>query len=998
MRIKWVKALIMLAVTVGLAYSGYHAPEPGDQTKEIAYKNAKIPTPHHSQIGLASQLSRNSLNPGRRTKGYLINESFESDFPPAGWSTEVGSGSYDWEKSTSHAHTGSASAYFDCFYASSGYNSRLITSTISLTGTNPILSFWMYHMNYGSYYDDSLVVEIKVGNGDWTPLASYLRYTTSNTGWYEHTIDLSSYQGQTVTLAFHAYSDYGYSIYIDDVTVSVQIPNDVGVSKIISPTGVYPVGSTVTPKVEVTNYGTAENSFDVTVEIGSYTSTQNVTLSAGAVDTVTFPSYTLNNTGIVNVTAYTVLSTDENTSNDTLSGTFTVADFVCNFENSPGGFQADPQSGTWEWGTPSEGPSSAYSGDKCWGTVLDGNYSNSADWYLYSPTLQALSDSVVLSFYQWYHIESGYDGGNVEISTDGGQTWTLVEPDGGYPDDNVYALGGPGFTGSTGAWELVTFDLSSYVSSGDFFQIRFHLASDGSVNYEGWYIDDFSGIGFQVFVPSYDVGINKIIAPQGFYTASDTVTSAVEVQNFGNTDAAFSVTFKVYKGSNECYSEVQNVSVAPGEVDTVVFSTYAMSEKGLFEAVFYTTYTQDVNNSNDTARATFFVPNEINDFDECLFPPIGWASYILGDSLNNYGEPTGWDLWTDTTHYGHGDPYEGCSIWHNDDNVADSCNDWIVKGPIYVADSNAAIAFYQSGYWISYTHYHGLWISVNDPDPRNGNFSELVDLTDSTPSARQWSMVGPLTELGNYVGDTVYIAFVYRGDYDDEWYIDNVMLIGAYSLPNDITVGGTPIASHDTLGLGTTTLYSYVWNPPSSNDSLTFRLNVTITHNGAVVYNHFTTVSQLAPGETRIVYFSPDFVPYESGEYIYTLTAAVPNDPFPTNNMIVDTFYVDLYGGGQSGETMIPRTFSLRLLSPNPLKGPVTLSFDVAKATHVSLRIYDVSGRTVANIASGMYNPGRYTLKWNGKTSNGTEISEGIYFIEYRAGDFKTVKKIAILR
>ncbi len=1019
MRIKWVKVLIAFAITFGLAYSGYHAPEPGDQIKYMeSLKKKAVKKQDGSSIRNNDfQKIQNSRRRRFRRRspvieGILFNESFEgNDFPPSGWTTEVVSGYIDWQKNegTLHpngynAHSGSYVAVYNSYSASSGSNARLITDTIDLSNVvSPKLVFWLFRDNGYSFSYDSLVVEVKSNIGgswssSWTPLATFLRYSDQGDYWEKEEVDLSAYQGASVLIAFHAFSDYGNAIHIDDVSIEYPSSNDVGVTSILCPSGSYSFGEQITPEVVVQNFGVSQNTFDVYLNFANYNESVTVTLAGGEIDTVSFPAYTLNSSGSYDVLAYTDLANDEDHSNDTATSNFTVYDFVCRFDSTNDGFQADPSTNAWEWGTPTTGPSSAHSGDKCWGTVLGDDYTTNADWYLYSPTFQASSDSVVLSFYQWYHIESGYDGGNVEISTDGGQTWTLIEPVNGYPDDNVYALGEAGFTGSTGNWELVEFDLSNYVSSGDYFQIRFHFASDYSVCYEGWYIDDLAGIGFQIFTPSYDVGINKIFAPQGYYAVNDTVTPSVEVQNFGNTDADISVTIKLLKGSSELYSESQNISLAPGAIDTVYFATQTLSSAGLFNVLAYTTYTQDVNNSNDTARATYFVPSEVSDFDECLFPPIGWASYILGDSLNTYGEPTGWDLWTDTTHYGHGDPYEGCSIWHNDDNVADSCNDWIVKGPIYVADSNAAIAFYQSGYWISYTHYHGIWISVNDPDPRNGNFSELIDLTDSTPGAAQWSLVGPLTQLGAYVGDTVYIAFVYHGDYADEWYIDDVMLIGAYSLPNDITVGGTPIANHDTLGLGATTLYSYVWNPPSSQGPLTFRLNVTITHNGAVVYNHFATVSQLAPGETRVVYFSPDFVPYESGEYIYTLTAAVQNDPFQTNNTIVDTFYVDLYGGGQSGETMVPHTFALRILSPNPLKGPMTLSFDVAKATKVSLRVYDVTGRTVAKLANGMYSPGRYTVRWNGKSQDGSAISEGIYFVEYRAGDFRTVKKIAVLR
>ncbi len=1007
MKVKLVKVLIIGGLISGLAFAGYHAPEPGDPAKEAMYQKFKQPPINpfsRSRIRTGS-----SRLPGKLEKGYLINESFEgTEFPPTGWTTEVVSGYYDWNRNlgTSHpsgypAHSGNYLAVYKSYYASTGSNARLITPEISLTfGANPELSFWMFHDNGYMYSHDSLVVEIKVYNGgwpsDWTRLEKYERYNSAGDMWVEHTIDLSPYYGQTIMIAFHAFSGYGNDIHIDDVSINVDVPNDAGVSAILSPAGTYLLGSSVEPVVEVTNFGTAANTFDVTVEIGSYSATQTVSLDAGAVDTVHFPLATLNQSGVVNVVAYTSLAGDMVPGNDTLTTTIYVLNDLVDFEGTNGNFTADPSSGAWEWGVPTAGPDSAHSGTNCWGTVLDGNYENSAVWFLYTPSMRVVGDDPSISFYHWYEIETYFDGGNVQISTDGGNTWTLIEPVGGYPYSYVSALGDAGFSGYLSDWSQVTFDLSGIVSNGDIFQLRFVFASDGSVNRNGWYIDDFGLCNIEFFTPSYDVAASALPGLNDFYSLNDTITPMVEVQNLGNTAADFTVTYTILKSGQNVYSNSMPVSLNPGSVDTVEFPPFVLNSSGIYTVTAIVDYPLDVVPENDTVNGGFFAPDEVETFDYCLFPPLGWSVYSIGDTVNSYGERPTWRLWTDTTSYGHGDPYSGCSIWHNDDNVQDSCNDWIVKGPIYVADPNAAIAFYQSGYYVSMIMYHGIWISTEGPDPRVNNFTELVDLSSYVPGNMSWSLVGPLTELGAYAGDTVYIAFVYHGDYDDEWYIDNVMLIGAYTMPNDVIVGGFPIAGGDTLSAGATTLYTYVMNPSTSPGPLSFRLNARVTHNGMVVYNQYTTVANLNPGELRQVFFSPDFVPFESGEYIYTLDAMVSNDPTTVNNVVTDTFYVDLYGG-QAGETRVPRVFALRNITPNPASGPVTIAFDVARSSNVELKVFDISGRAVASLVNGVMNPGRYVLRWDGTTVNGKKVAGGIYFIEYRAGDFKALKKLVIL-
>ena len=134
--------------------------------------------------------------------------------------------------------------------------------------------------------------------------------------------------------------------------------------------------------------------------------------------------------------------------------------------------------GTWEIGIPSSGPGSAYNGINCAATVLDGNYSNNISARLISPTiflpsLSRLGTHIELTFWHWFRIESGYDYGYVEISTDGGNSWTQI---------------GSSFSGDGSSWREYSANLDSY--AGQYIQLAFHFTSDYSVNYEGWYVDD----------------------------------------------------------------------------------------------------------------------------------------------------------------------------------------------------------------------------------------------------------------------------------------------------------------------------------------------------------------------------------------------------------------------------------------------------------------------------------------------------------------------------
>jgi hypothetical protein len=155
------------------------------------------------------------------------------------------------------------------------------------------------------------------------------------------------------------------------------------------------------------------------------------------------------------------------------------------FEYNNGGYTG---TGSWEWGQPTAGPPGAYYGVNVWGTGLSGEYPLNCNDNLISVPAMIHSPAANLEFYQWYDLESGWDGGNVCVSTNSGSSWEIITPASGYPDPDVSALDEPGYTGSSGGWVRAEFDLSDYVGESVLFRWRF--ASDGYINAYGWYIDD----------------------------------------------------------------------------------------------------------------------------------------------------------------------------------------------------------------------------------------------------------------------------------------------------------------------------------------------------------------------------------------------------------------------------------------------------------------------------------------------------------------------------
>jgi len=140
-----------------------------------------------------------------------------------------------------------------------------------------------------------------------------------------------------------------------------------------------------------------------------------------------------------------------------------------------------------------------YSATHSWkfGGSGSATYMDSADGALKMRAV-CLGTDPMLTFWDWLAAEeesstSAWDCAFLEITTDGGATWSVITPVGGYSHVKNYNTanpvpeGTPCWSGSH-AWRQETFNLAAY--SGETVQIRFRFASDGYVTEEGWYVDN----------------------------------------------------------------------------------------------------------------------------------------------------------------------------------------------------------------------------------------------------------------------------------------------------------------------------------------------------------------------------------------------------------------------------------------------------------------------------------------------------------------------------
>ena len=89
---------------------------------------------------------------------------------------------------------------------------------------------------------------------------------------------------------------------------------------------------------------------------------------------------------------------------------------------------------------------------------------------------------------------------------------------------------------------------------------------------------------------------------------------------------------------------------------------------------------------------------------------------------------------------------------------------------------------------------------------------------------------------------------------------------------------------------------------------------------------------------------------------------------------------------------------SLYPARPNPFSGSTTIDFFLPRPQHVKLGVYDVRGRKVSTIVSGMLQQGRHSLDWNGLGASGRPAAPGVYFLKMETGRRVLTRKIVVLK
>ena len=105
-------------------------------------------------------------------------------------------------------------------------------------------------------------------------------------------------------------------------------------------------------------------------------------------------------------------------------------------------------------------------------------------------------------------------------------------------------------------------------------------------------------------------------------------------------------------------------------------------------------------------------------------------------------------------------------------------------------------------------------------------------------------------------------------------------------------------------------------------------------------------------------------------------------------------------GDSEDGHAVayVPTKYALHHNYPNPFNPETRITYELPQASHVVLKIYNSLGKEIRTLVMNDQETGVHTEIWDGRDDVGQEVSSGIYFIIFKAGEFVQTKKGLFLK
>lgn len=610
----------------------------------------------------------------------------------------------------------------------------------------------------------------------------------------------------------------------------------------------------------------------------------------------------------------------------------------------------------------------------------NGNYVNNATvtMTLTNPLTLNSGGAYKLGYYTSFNIESNWDYGQVEISTNGGGLWTPLTGSYTEPGQGSFQPGGePVYDGTSPGWVKEEIDISAY--AGNQVLLRFQLRSDGGITADGWYLDDigvftynglaFAGLSNDTLISGQteqiqwrSLNVDSVLLAYSTNSGSSwndiaTVSAADESYDweipYNGTDDCI-VRVSASDGSivllSETFTIIEALSITAPAAGTILYA----GQKA------FITWTNNANIENVTIRYANTGP--------------GWttiATVPADDESYEWIVPDDPDDFTIIE----------ISDVDNPNSVAVS-DPFTIEGipdhPIPVAPADNAVDqpleiefVWELSKTLRSLKNSGL------PETANVFWFELsVDSLFSTAVVLDSTLTDTVTTVAGLDYQSTYFWRV-RTTIGGAW--------SGFGPVYRFTTLPQPVSAPTSL-LAVCLVAGEVelsWTDESANET------------GFIIERKDTEAG--SPAEFNVIDSTDaDITSYTDASvgdsvHLYTYRVKAFNEFTESAYSNVDT--VTTLTNINDPLSGIPSEYALHQNYPNPFNPSTVIRYSIPEAAEVTITVYDVLGNEIAEPVNGYHSAGNYEVQFDA-----SQLSSGIYFYRISANKFNSLRKMLLLK
>jgi len=253
---------------------------------------------------------------------------------------------------------------------------------------------------------------------------------------------------------------------------------------------------------------------------------------------------------------------------------------------------------------------------------------------------------------------------------------------------------------------------------------------------------------------------------------------------------------------------------------------------------------------------------------------------------------------------------------------------------------------------------------------------------------------------------------VYFTDYSGDVFVINptdTLPLDAISNPATVLASGVAPGTEGGLVMDASETFLYV---SDYNEGKVFKVSTGGSVTELVDFSDFASRGlALSPdGGTLYItgYLSDEIVAYDLINDTATLfadgasTGGLLNGPF---GMVISANDYPSFDGGawdtavlEDRSEAVPDQLALQQNYPNPFNSGTVIEFALPRAHEVDLRLYNLAGQEVLQLATGAREAGLYSLLWDGTDAQGQLLASGVYLYRLETGDRTLTRSLLLLR